>query len=90
MKRIIYVFLSLIICFSLAVGRIIYINYDEIYTAAADNSRRSTEIGKVRGTIFDCGAVRLTNCEYEYYAAVPPTASGINAVADYIDETEYV
>ena len=88
MKRIIYVFLSLIICFSLAVGRIIYINYDEIYTAAADNSRRSTEIGKVRGTIFDCGAVRLTNCEYEYYAAVPPTASGINAVADYIDETD--
>lgn len=88
MKRIIYVFLCLIICFSLAVGRIIYINYDEIYTASADNSRRSTEIGKVRGTIFDSGGVRLTNCDYEYYAAVPPTANGINAVADYIDETD--
>ncbi len=87
MKRIIYVFVSLIICFSLGVGRIIYINYDETYTASADNSRKSTEIGKVRGTIFDCGSVRLTNTEYEYFAAVPPNADGINAVADYIDET---
>lgn len=88
LKRIIYVFVSLLICFSVASGRIIYIMHDETYTAATDNSRKATEIGNLRGTIFDCGGVRLTNTEYEYFAAVPPTVAAVNAVSDYLDETD--
>ena len=88
MKRIIYVYLALILCFSLGVGRIISLNFDEVYSVVADNSRKSTKIGDVRGTIFDCNGVRLTNEEYEYFVAVPPTAEGVNAVADFIDEND--
>ena len=62
--------------------------HNETYSAAADSSRKSTEIGKVRGTIFDCGGVRLTNADYEYFAAVPPTAAGVNSVTDFIDEAD--
>ena len=87
MKRLIFIFLTIVLMFSLSLGRIITIVNDETYLVLKNNSKKTVSFDNIRGTIFDCNSVRLTNCEYEYFAVVPPTKKGINAVENYIDET---
>ncbi len=88
MKRIIFVFVSVVLLFCLSLGRIISIINDETYLASNNNSKKTISFNNIRGTIFDCNGVRLTNCEYEYFAVVPPSAKAINEVKNYIDDSD--
>lgn len=88
MKRIIFVFCSILLCFSVAVLRIAYIINSDFMTAGVDHSRKTVEIGKIRGTIFAQNGVRLTNTEYEYFVAIEPNSPAIAEVSQYLDETD--
>ena len=88
MKRIIFIFLTVILMFSISLGRIITIINDETYLASKNNSKKTVSFDNIRGTIFDCNSNRLTNCEYEYFAVVPPNSNGITSAKNYIDDTD--
>lgn len=88
MKRIVYVFLSLIICFSVSVGRIFYISNNNTYLAGASQSKKTVNVAFERGTVFDTNSIPLTNAEYEYYAIVPPSAQAINATKKYLSDND--
>lgn len=88
LKRIIFSYLLIYVCLLIGIFRFAYIINDKTYTTAANNSKKTTEIGKIRGTIFDKDGSRLTNTEYEYYAAVPPNAKAVNAVSQFLTESK--
>ncbi len=88
MKRILFTYLCLILAFGLAVCRIAFITTNKTYTALANNSKKVIDFGFLRGTIFDCNKVRLTNCQDEYFVAVAPNSNNLNLVNNYLDETD--
>ena len=73
------------ICFSMSLLRLAFIITDEkITTVAHTQSKKSVVIGHSRGTIYDCKGRRLTNCDTQYFACVPPSAKAVNAVRKYL------
>ena len=83
-----FTYLCLILAFGLAVCRIAFITTNKTYTALANNSKKVVDFGFLRGTIFDCNKVRLTNCQDEYFVAVAPNSNNLNLVNNYLDETD--
>lgn len=54
----------------------------------AEQSSYRIEIAKLRGTIYDCNMVPITNNTYKTVAAVSPTPKGIMAISSCAEEVE--
>lgn len=88
MKRIISVFVVICLAFLLATGRFYTIINDETYLAGINNSKKSVELGKLRGTIFDCNGKRLTNETDDYIAVATSSAKTVNALSEYLTQSD--
>ena len=88
MKRIIVSYLFIFVFLIVGVVRIGFIINEKSDFASINNSSKTLDLGSVRGTIFDKNGGRLTNAEYEYFAAVSPNSKAIKSVSKYLTESQ--
>lgn len=88
MKRVIFVFLSLIICFSLGGIRFFTIGTNQSYASASLGNSKSIKLTSLRGTIFDCNSKKLTDTSFEKYALIPANFNGIETVNRFLSEND--
>lgn len=88
MKRIIFVFLSLIICFTLCSIKFILVGNNKSYASASLKNSKTLKIASLRGTIFDCNSKRLTNSSYERFALIPDGFDKIAPISRFLSESD--
>lgn len=77
------IFILISLLFATTVLRIYTISTSKTYSVQHASSSYSIDISHGRGMIYDYKMQPLVNEEYEYIAAIPPTAQGVAAVANY-------
>ncbi|MBR4761949.1 MAG: hypothetical protein IK086_04880, partial [Clostridia bacterium] len=78
-------FLALLMLFTCAL-RVVVLNAQGLNEVSAGQSEYKINIARVRGTVYDCNMVRLTNNEPYTVAAVAPTPGAIMAVSDCLSD----
>jgi len=74
-------FLVVIMLLMSGILRVAVIITDDYSAVAAEQSYYRINISRLRGTIYDCNMVPLTNTELKTYAAVSPTPKGVMAIS---------
>ena len=80
-----FVIMCLFLTCVLRVAVIVTGNYSEVQ---AKQSRLTVSAGAVRGTVFDCNRVPITNAESKIMAAVSPTPRAVTAISGVIEGEE--
>ncbi len=83
-----FIFFLTTLIFLLCILRVAVISADDYTQVAIKQSRYKLNAGKVRGTIFDCNLVPLTNNQKKIIAAVSPTPRAITAISSVLDGEE--
>ena len=88
-RRSLVCFFVIICLFMISGIRVYEISNGEKYLAAQNSQSLFREnIAAVRGTVYDCNMMPITNNKKTYYAAVPPTPDAVVSVGDYLSEEE--
>lgn len=88
MKRIIFVFLSLIICFTLCGVRFVSVGSNKNYAVASLKNSKTVKITSLRGTLFDCNKKKLTNASFERYALIPAGFDKVESISRFLSESD--
>ncbi|HIZ16560.1 MAG TPA: penicillin-binding protein 2 [Firmicutes bacterium] len=84
-KRMLAVFISIVIIMTTCSFRLMYLTSSSDVQAANYGSGYKLEISRGRGTIYDYNLVPITNDSIEYVALVPPTPQAIMEISDQLD-----
>lgn len=61
---------------------------DKYVSAQSVQSSYKEELERIRGTVYDCNMLPITNNKKTYYAAIPPTPDAAVSVGDYLSPEE--
>ncbi len=86
LKRALSLYIFIIFCFMAFLGRIVYIQRSEVYSASETKSRRTVIVGEKRGVIYDRNFVPLVNNETYLLAAVTPCVGSYEYLKGKIDD----
>lgn len=88
-KRSLSVFICILIIMAVGGVRVLSIIKDEeLSQVAVNQSTRRLNIAKVRGTIYDCNGIAITNKYNEQISVVFPTEQGIAAISEQLTGEE--
>ncbi len=76
-KRIISITISIILTFLSLCFKIYDISVNSSYSVNTDNTKKTVELSKTRGNIYDRNLSPLTNNEKKYIALIKPTANAL-------------
>ncbi|MBO4734712.1 MAG: hypothetical protein J5662_09565, partial [Clostridia bacterium] len=84
-KRSLICFFIIVCLFAVTGARIFEIAVNENYAKAQNlQSVCKEEIGRIRGTIYDCNMTPITNNRKTLYAAIPPTPDATVSAGEYL------
>ncbi|MBQ3816720.1 MAG: penicillin-binding protein 2 [Clostridia bacterium] len=82
-------YLVVIMLFLSCVLRIAVTATSDYYEVQAKQSTLRLKAGNLRGTIFDCNMVPITNAESKLYAAVSPSQKALNGIKSELTDFEF-
>ncbi len=84
-KRMLSLYMLIIVCFMALMLRIGYINFSDYYSASNTQTKRTLTIGTSRGKIYDRNMSPLVDRESELIAAVTPVVGSYEFLKSYSD-----